>query len=114
MEPTHKAILDAVADLKDTLVAHMADSKARGEVVSGQLADHRAQLSVIPVMQHKLDENTALTAALLEKKRFWDGVRQRWIALGMVAGATGGIVGLWMALKNLLGSGPPPGMGPHP
>lgn len=110
MEPTHAAILSAIDELKSTVADHRTESRLRWEGLAERLDDHAKKLDALPVMQHKLDENTKMTAALTERKEFWDGAKRRWIGLGVLAGASAAILGLGVALKNLLQHG----SGPHP
>lgn len=110
MEPPLSALMEALESLKIEVVEHRTESRLRWDNVADRLDEHAKKLDVIPVMQHQLDLNTSLTAALTERKAFWDGAKRRWIGLGMFAGASAAIVGLGVAIKNLLQNG----TGPHP
>lgn len=104
-EPTHQAILEAIA-------AHRAESKERWRSIDRRLDGVDSRLGALPAMQAELTANTVLTKQYAEDQAFKAGLRKRWQHAGMLAGATAGLVGLWMALKSLFGGGPP--MGPHP
>ena len=110
MEPSQSTLLEALESLKIEIVEHRTESRLRWDHVADRLDEHAKKLDVIPVMQHQLDINTKMTAALTENKAFWAGAKRRWVGLGMFAGASAAIVGLGITLKNLLQNGP----GPHP
>jgi hypothetical protein len=110
MEPSHATILQSIDELKGSLIEYRTESRLRWEAIGERLDEHAEKLSAIPVVQHKLDENTKLTAAVLEQKSFWDGAKRRWIGLGMFAAAGAAMLGLWAAVKNVLQNG----AGPHP
>lgn len=112
MEPTHAAILEAIA-------AHRGESAARWEAVAQQLKEHREQLGVIPVMQAELAENTRLTKLYAGDLAAREADKQRQEEHGRKARLWGAFAGLaaaglavWAGIKSLLSSGPP--MGPHP
>lgn len=107
VEPTHQAILSAIA-------AHRAESRERWRTFDRRLDSVEEKLEVIPSMQTELAANTQLTKQYAEDEAFKRGVNRRAKVMAVWAALVGSVLGALATWKALFGGAPPPpGIGPQ-
>lgn len=106
-EPTTGAIMAALAD-------HRTESRVRWKEMDERLDRITETLAELPDMKRELAENTVITRQVAQENAFKTELRKRYTTVGVVAGTTAALIGLWVTIKSLFSGGPPPGVGPTP
>lgn len=109
MEPTHQAILQAIAE-------HRAESAARWSAIERRLDEHGQTLQRIPLIEVDLATNTAITKQYAEDQAFKRGVNARAKVVGVWGAVIATALAIWLSASQIWGHGsklPPSGIGPQ-